>query len=105
MAFVMLTIEQNIQNFTPVTFFCFVAFSTQTLTNFVTYRTAQAYTEHSINFAHIIQRSAWYRLPVKHQKKFIFTIKMATKSFLLKGSGIFEVNLGVFANVSNQLFN
>lgn len=105
MAFVMLTIEQNIQKISPVTFFCFVAFSTQTLTNFVTYRTAEAFTEKSIQFAHIIQRSLWYRLPVSHQKKLIFTIERAEKSFLLKGSAIFQVNMEVFANVSEFFFN
>lgn len=104
MAFVMLTIEQNIQKFSPVTFFCFVAFSTQTLTNFVTYRTAETFTEKSIQFAHIIQKSFWYRLPVNHQKKLIFTIERAEKSFLLKGSAIFQVNMEVFANVSDYFF-
>lgn len=102
MAFVMLTIEQNIQNFSPVTIFCLVAFTTQTVTNFVTYSTAQAFTESSIEFAHIIQRSLWYRLPVHQQKKLIFTIERAEKSFLLKGAYIFQVNMEVFANVSDS---
>lgn len=105
MAFVMLTIEQNIQNFSPVTVFCFVGFSTQTLTNFVTYRTADAFTENSIRFAHIIQRSLWYRLPISQQKKLLFTTERAQKSFLLKGSGIFQVNMELFANVIMDNFN
>lgn len=99
MAFVMLTIEQNIQHFTFVTFFCFIAFTTQTLTNFVTYRTAETFTEYSIRFAHIIHESFWYRLPVHQQKLLIFTIERAQKSFIFKGSGIFNVNMEVFANV------
>lgn len=99
MAFVMLTIEQNIQHFTSVTFFCFIAFLTQTLTNFVTYRTAELFLEYSLRFSRIIHASFWYRLQVNQQKLLLFTIKRADKSFILKGSAIVDVNMEVFANV------
>lgn len=102
MAFVMLTIEQNIQQFSPVTVFCFIAFFTQTLTNFVTYRAADVFTTHSLRFACIIQESQWYNLPVHQQKMLLFTIQRAIKSFILNGFGIFHVNMEVFARVIIQ---
>lgn len=100
MAFVMLTIEQNIQQFSPVTVFCFIAFATQTLTNFVTYRTAEAFTTCSLRFTDIIHDSSWYVLPVNQQKKLVFVIQRAEKLFILKGSAIFHVNMEMFANVT-----
>lgn len=100
MAFVMLTIEQNIRQITPATFFCFMSFFTQSMTNFVTYRTAETFTEHSHRFGHIVQESFWYELSVDQQKKLRFIIERAQKSFVLKGSAIFKVNMELFANVS-----
>lgn len=102
-AFVMLTIEQNIQQITPATFFCFMSFFTQSMTNFVTYRTAETFTEHSLRFGHIIQESNWYELPIQQQKMLKFTIERAQKSFVFKGSAIFYVNMELFANVSQSM--
>lgn len=99
MAFVMLTIEQNIQHITAATFFCFMAFFTQTLTNLVTYRTAETLTEFSLRFAQIVQENTWYNLPVNQQKMLRFTIGRSQKPCILKGSAIFTVNMELFANV------
>lgn len=100
MAFVMLTIEQNIQQITPATFFCFMSFLTQSMTNFVTYSTAEIFTEQSHRFGHIIHESIWYELPINQQKKLRFIFERTQKPFILKGSEIFRVNMELFANVS-----
>lgn len=102
MAFVMLTIEQNVQHITSATFFCFMAFFTQTLTNFVTYRTAETFTEHSIQFAQVIHESVWYRLPVNQQKILGLTIQRAQRSLVLMGSALFPINMEMFAKVIHR---
>lgn len=99
MAFVMLTIEQNVQHITSATFFCFMAFFTQTLTNFVTYRTAETFTEYSIGFGYVIYDNIWYKLPVHQQKMLRFIIQRAQRPLVLKGSALFPINMEIFAKV------
>lgn len=103
MAFVMLTIEQNVQDITSATFFCFMAFFTQTLTNFVTYRTADAFTEFSIGFGHVIYSNIWYKLPVNQQKMLRFVSERAQRPLVLKGSALFPINMEIFARVMTKL--
>lgn len=105
MAFVMLTIEQHIQDITPATVFSFMAFLTQTLTNFVTYHTAENFTEHSLRFAQTIHESEWYKFPVYQQKMLRYTIERSQKVFVLQGSAIFNVNMELFGTVAHFTFS
>lgn len=103
-AFVMLTIEQSIQHVTPATFFSLMSFCTQSLANFVTYRTAEKFTAQSLRFGHIIYNSNWSKWPVEQQKMMRFMIERTQKPFAFKGSALFNVNMELFAKVSHSLF-
>lgn len=46
----------------------------------------------------------WYRLPIKHQRLFAFSIQRSQKIFRLRGFGIVECSLSVFSSVSFSTF-
>lgn len=52
----------------------------------------------------IFYNSAWYRLPVKKQRLVVQPIERAQRVFRLKGLGLFDCSLAVFATVKLLFF-
>lgn len=65
---------------------------------------SEAMTSKLLLIRDIFYGSAWYRQPSKLQQLMIFPIQRSGKAFRLKGLGIINCSLWVFASVSVTLF-
>lgn len=98
-AFILSSIDQNLQNISYDVVISLFSLSLQILLNFATCKCAQSVQSRSLEVAEMVYDSLWYRLPCSQQKMIAFIIERAQKPFYFRGYQIFTCSLHTFLTV------
>lgn len=99
----LLVFELN-ESFNQEIFVAFLDMGVEIIMTFAHFYLAEWITSDLLTIGDHFYNSAWYDLPLKHQKLLVLPIQRAQRELRLKGLGLFECSLPVFSMVGISHF-